>query len=196
MRLSLRKALKLRKELEVMLAKPDLPLSVDISVLVAANRETPLVPLEAGAATLAERRERQRRLSLILRDLRVAISRENVASDVEQMLADAAHLDRCIAMAKAVAEAEEAPGEEHLSGEVKLTHDALHATERRGYSEPSRTVTASVVTAAMRAAAREELAELRRVREQVEERRLAANAGRGIEIAEEEAAILREVGLA
>lgn len=196
MRLTLRKALKLRKELEVMLAKPELPLSVELSVLVAANRETPLSALQAGAAALDERKARQARLSLVLRDLRVAISRENVASNVENLLADAAHLDRCIALEKAVAEAEDAPGEEHLSGEVKLTYDALHATERRGYGEPSRTVEASVVTAEMRAAARASLAELRRAREHVEETRLAANSGRGIEIAEEEAKLLREVGLA
>ena len=196
MHLPLRKALKLRKQLETALARVDLPLSVELSVLVLANRENPQDAVAEGVKALVARKERQVRLLGILRDLRIAIARENVEAGIDGFLARAADLDRRIAMEKAVVEAARFPGEEHLRGEVVLVHDALRAGDRHGYGEPSRTVTASVVTQELRSEAARNLVALRAEREAVEDERTAANAGRRIEIADGDVELLREAGIA
>jgi hypothetical protein len=195
MQLPLRKALRLRKQLETALVKVDLPLTADLPVLVAANRDRPEAAVAAGAGDLEARLLRQERLSGILRDLRIAIARENVARGVDELLARSAHVERLIALNKAVADAEPTPVAEQLVGEMGLAHDALKAVDRRGYDEPARKVTVSVVGAAMREGARARLATLRREREEIEDARLEANAGRGIEIAEADVEVLRDAGI-
>lgn len=196
MELTLRKALKLRKQLETLLAKVELPLAADLSVLVGANREKPLDAIASATEKLKDRKDRLSSLSGILRSLRVAVARANMDANVESLLAEAADLDRRIALERLVAEAAPTPAEEHLTGEMALVHENLRASDRaRLYGEASRKVTVPVVPEAMREESKRRLVELRREREAVEDRRVSANAGRTVEIAEEDARILREEGL-
>lgn len=194
--ITLKKALKVRKELESLVAKPHLSTTVSLSVFSGTDAD-PRGPVEAGVAALRQQLDKHATLSRILSELRVAIASANVDAGIEMFLAQQAHIDRQMAALKLVVDAGTTPPDQDIKGELTVALKNLSADERPrlyGAGAP-KAVAVSVVTEAAKADAQARIAELRREKEALEDGRTAANAARRVEIAEADAELLRGQGI-
>lgn len=199
MQISLKRALKLRKELEARLVKVELPTSTSINLLSDQARSVSdgglRTIIERGRSVVEEKCEAYGTLSEILRYLRPAIVKANVDNGVEGYLAEIAHIDRVIALQKAVIALPIAPAPEVFEREIKLGISALEAQSSDIYRSPAKEISVAVSSVAAREDATRQLNELKRLKESVEDKRAAANASTMIEITDQHAGFLRELGL-
>ena len=192
MKITLKRALKLRKEIEALLAKVELPLSTTIPLLI--NRD-PKEIINAGSINLDIKLGEYFNLSTILSSIRTQMATMNVSGGVEDILADIADIDRRITIYRKIAAASETPTFDLLDAEMKLAKKALESSDDRGYGRPAREITTSVVTNGLREFAVSSIAELKRRREAKEDERTAKNASMTIEIGEGYAELLQKLGL-
>lgn len=195
MQINLKRALKLRKALEAHLSAVTLPTTVAVSILIEANQKDAMPAVEVGRLALSAKLGQARRLSRILASLRTKIVEENVRVGIDAILAEAANSDRQVALFKKVVDAGETPEAEVLQSEIALAIKDLNREGDRGYSRPSREVVVGVVSSEMRAAFTKEIVNLKRRKEELEDKRTALNASTMIEISEDDAALLTEAGL-
>ncbi|WP_439357896.1 hypothetical protein [Bradyrhizobium sp. DASA03007] len=194
MKISLKRALKLRKELEALVAKVDLPTAVQVSLLVDANLTDPTAALKPGAEALIKRVEEYQKLSEILAVVRTKIAKANIESDVEQYLAEAAHATRMIALYRKLASAGVTPEIDQLTAELSYSKQALTG-QSAGYGRPERAVNVSVVLPELRDKASESVTGWKRLLETLEDSRTGKNASVQIEIADEDSQLLRQLGV-
>ncbi|MGJ4945131.1 hypothetical protein ACQR1W_31535 [Bradyrhizobium sp. HKCCYLS1011] len=195
MKISLKRALKLRKELEAVLAKIELPSNVSLSLLIQQNVDDPSTVLAPGTRALTEKIDIYMALSVVLANLRVGIARANVEQGIENALAQAAHHTRVMAILKKLMAAGTTPSEEQLKAELGYSLQALQNPERAGYGGASRAVNVSVVLPELQKKAAEGYLETKRSLEAIEDNRTGLNSSVHLEIAEGDANLLRQQGL-
>lgn len=193
-KMSLKRALKLRKELEARVTKIELPTTMQLSLLVEGNVANPAEALTAGTSALSKKVDEYISLSRILAGLRVSIATANVTNDIEHALARAAHTTRIMSVYKKLASSSIVP-DEQVSAEVNYAVQALQTQSSPGYGRPERTITLSVVPQWLRDAAADKYVAAKRSLEEVEDSRTGKNASVQIEIAEDDATLLRQLGI-
>ena len=185
--ITVRKAHKIRKEIETVLAARRIPVSVALSGLDARHLADP-----AGAVTHARDSgtvsgiEDFIRLSGILSGLRIAIGRTNFASPtgVDALLARIADVDRRIKMWKQVEAGDVPDTDEVVAAKLRRAKTRSESPETRRYGEEDPEITVSLVDVALRARCADALRDLKRTREALDDERLAANAREHVEIAD------------
>lgn len=195
MKINLKRALKLRKELETLLNKLELPFATSFSLLIKANQDDPLRAIIPAQAALDEKVNDHLRLSAILANLRVAIADSNVKAGVEDMLAQAAHVERSLALYRRIVEAPLMQAPEVIVAETAMAVKELNEPSTDRYARPSRDIKTAIVTPGMRNAASGMIITLKRRKQEIEDRRTAANASVQIEIPEDDAEILTSLGV-
>ncbi|ARQ95428.1 hypothetical protein [Bradyrhizobium phage BDU-MI-1] len=191
----MKRALKLRKELEALVAKVELPTSVQLSLLVESNITHPNAALKPGAEALVKRIDEYQKLSQLLAVIRVEIAKANVANGVEEALAEAAHATRMMSIFKKLASGGVTPAFEQLTAELRYSKQALTAGQTAGYGRPDRSVNVSVVLPELRDKAAESYTGWKRTLEAIEDARTGKNASQFIEIADEEGQLLQQLGI-
>lgn len=194
MKITLKRALKLRKELEAHLQKIELPTSVAVSLLIEGNITNPEAALKPGTDALIDRVDAYLRLSQVLAVLRSSIARANVENGIEDTLAQAAHHTRAMAIYKKLSSAGVTPAAEQLKAELAFSQQSLQNKEL-GYGRPDRSVNVSVVPPELREKAAEHYTTYKRSLEALEDQRTGTNASVKIEIAEGDAELLQQQGL-
>ena len=199
MKLNLKRALKLRKELEVTLAQFALPSLVTLSLLVPENVNDPLAAINVGRQDSLKALEEYNQLSQILADVRTKVAKENATFGVEDLLAEIAHTDRLIGLARKISASEITPPIAQLSAEIALLHkDLADGGQPDAYGRRSRTektVNVALTSEMVRDQAKQTVIELKRVRESQDDKRAYINGSFTIEIADETANLLRKIGL-
>ena len=122
MQINLKRALKLRKELEATLAKVDLPSTGSINLLIEAQRTNPANMVVLAQAVYANKVAEYVKLSHILADLRIKLDEANISSGIHRILAEVADLDRRIGIYKKVV-AERVETKEHVDLLKKMNVD-------------------------------------------------------------------------
>ncbi|MCA1379452.1 hypothetical protein I6F34_01285 [Bradyrhizobium sp. BRP05] len=194
MKITLKRALKLRKELEALLQKIELPTSVAVSLLIEDNVTNPEAAIKPGTEALVKRIDNYLGLSQTLAALRTEIAKANVTHGVEATLAQAAHHVRAMTIYKKLSSAGVTPVAEQLKAELAFSHQSLQNKEL-GYGRPDRSVNVSVVLPELRDKAAEQYTTWKRSLEALEDQRTGTNASVQIEIAEGDAELLRQQGL-
>ena len=197
MQITLRKAHKLRKEIEVLLSSSIPTVSVVLDALDPTHSANPAGVLFKGLSTLEDVEiPRFESLSLILTRLRVAIGKQNEASraGIPGILAECAHIDRQIKYWTRILEAPQPFSDASLSNRLARLAKTSEADERI-YGAPETTIAASVVGDALRLTALDRKVALKRRREELEDARLSSNATDTVEIADGDAEFLRELRL-
>ena len=133
MQINLKRALKLRKELEATLAKVDLPSTGSINLLIEAQRTNPANMVVLAQAVYANKVAEYVKLSHILADLRIKLDEANISSGIHRILAEVADLDRRIGIYKKVVAERVAPNKELIEAEVKQKVADNAAPESRSY---------------------------------------------------------------
>lgn len=192
MKISLKRALKLRKELEALVAKVELPTAVQISLLVDTD---PAAAIKPGVEALVDRVNEYEKLSVLLAVVRTKIARANVDNSIENHLAEAAHATRMISVYRKLATIGVTPSPEHIAAEVSFSKQALQGGQSTGYSRPDRAINISVVVPELRDRAAASVIEWKRLLETLEDQRTGKNASVHIEIAEEEGQLLQQLGI-
>lgn len=195
MKISLKRALKLRKELEALLAKIDLPTSVSVSLLIDSNTSDPAGAIKPGTEALVKRMDQYIGLSGVLAVLRYGITKANLESGVEAALAQAAHTTRVMAIYKKVMSAGVLPPIEQVQAEMNFAVQALANPTPGGYGRPDRALTVSTVLPEIREKVSEQYLDAKRNLEKIEDNRSGRNASVEIEIADGDAELLRQQGL-
>lgn len=195
MQITLKKALKVRKTLEAELAKTALPVEVSVSVLDKAVRADPMGSIATAGDALLKRFRELERMSEILWRLRGAIAVANAAAGIESNLAKIADIDRMVALHKQIAGAATAVSADEAKEQIELAHARLQDKETMHYGVDRKTVALAVVDPNLKSASEDRIKSLRRDKEALEDERGAINARTTIEIAEEDAGFLREVGV-
>lgn len=194
MKISLKRALKLRKELEASLAKVDLPTAIQLSLLIEHNVTNPEDAIKPGTEALTKRIDETLKLSGILADIRISIAKANVDSRVEGALAMAAHATRAMSIYKKLMGAGVTPPAEQLDAELAFSRQSLQSPDRTGYGRPDRSVSVSVLLPELKEAAAANYNQWKRYLEEQEDFRTGQNASVQIEIGEEDAKLLRQQG--
>jgi trans-aconitate methyltransferase len=195
MKISVKRALKLRKELEAMLTKVEFPIQGRLSLLVPNNISSPMREIMKATASLADRLKEYEDLSAMLATIRIAIAKANV-DRVETILATMAHIDRRVVMLKKIASAAPTPPEEELKANVDYHANQLRAVDGRSYGgSAGQTLTFSAISPQMVNDATEELIRLKRERADLEDTRAGANASTQIEIDDDRGELLRKLGM-
>jgi hypothetical protein len=127
--------------------------------------------------------------------LRHDIAKSNVANGVEAYLATIAHIDRKLAVRRKIMAAGVTPPAEELQAEIALSKKAIETQDANRYGRADREIGVSVISAEFKSSMAESVADLKRQREQLEDDRTATNAQAKIEIADEQATLLRKYGL-
>lgn len=195
MELTLKKALKLRSKLEVFVNEVHLPLTAELSIFVDGNRGDPTSALNKAGKEVLAKLDAKLRASHILASLRTAVAKANSENDVERLLAETAHLERTIAFARLISNAQLQEVPEAVKGELSVLY--RQATEERpqGMSMHRGMTKAgvfSVVTEEMRDKAKSTIAEASRQKEELDDARAAVNISTRIRIADADAEFLRE----
>lgn len=190
-KLSLKRALKLRKELEALVAKVELPTAVQISLLVDAD---PTVALKPGIEALVKRIEEYEKLSVLLAVIRTKIAKANIENSIENYLAEAAHATRMMSVYRKLATTGVTPPVEQITAEMALSKQALQG-QSPGYGRPERTINVSVVVPELRDKAAASVIGWKRLLETLEDQRTGKNASVQIEIADEEGQLLQQLGI-
>lgn len=193
MELNLKRALKLRKELEATVARVDIPTSVSVSLFGEVDVQA---VIDAARKEVGQRIATYGSLSAILASLRTQIARNNSVSGIEELLAEIAHTDRLIGMAKKLAGLALTPSDAELNAVVSLGKRALDTPATDAYArEPVKSVSFDLATQAQRDQAIDTVNELKRSRETLDDRRAGTNANTKITIADDDANLLRKLGL-
>jgi hypothetical protein len=194
MKISLKRALKLRKELEAMLSKVEFPTTGKLSLLIEANVRDPMKAINGYTGSLLDHLKEYETLSATLAAIRVGISKANV-QQIEGILASMAHIDRRLSMLRKIAGTGQTPADEEVVAHVSRA--VAQPTElRSGYGTQSSTsLSFSVVSAQMIGEANEAIIALKRERADLEDKRAGVNASTQIEIDEDQAEVLRKFGL-
>jgi hypothetical protein len=188
--ISLKRALKLRKELEATLSRINLPATVSLSLLVP----NPAADIAPANKALWDAIDDASHLSKILATLRKRLTDANVAHGIEDILADMAHIDRQIAINQKLASLKITPDEAELRAEIELSKKEMSDTQN-GYGRRERTIQVSVVNDSIVVGAKHGLIALKRKKIELEDERAAINASNKITIDEDDAAVLRDAGL-
>jgi hypothetical protein len=197
MRINLRKAMRLRKDIEAALSEFQLPTELKLDVDAVDGLAAIEEAVSDGRKALSARLALHAGLSSVLAEVRKGINAANASGGVDAALADGAAIDREIRLQQRVAGAARAEASSVIAARAHRARAALGAPEQgygRGASSAT-VVSAQLVTEEMAAAAAKRVLELKREREAVEDRRLALNAGTEIEIGEEGVGYLRVSGL-
>lgn len=198
MQITLKRALKLRKELEAHLAKFTLPATARLSLLVEENLKNPAPTIDQGTAALQIYVAEYDGLSDILRDVRTRIAEKNVSSgaDVEFKLSAIADIDRQIAIRRKLIAYSITPSAEELKGEMSLAAKRLESASDGAYHARAQTaMEVSVVTAGMIERANKEISNLKSLKEKHEDERAVANGINKIVITEDQVNLLRKYSL-
>ncbi|MDB5603435.1 MAG: hypothetical protein JWP25_335 [Bradyrhizobium sp.] len=195
MQITLKRALKLRKELEAIVAKVELPTSVAVSLLIDENVAEPTPVLKTGCDALLKRMNEYVQLSEILSDIRTKIAKANAANGIEDLLASNAHAARLLAIYKKLAAAATVPPHEQVVAELKLALNNLNNPDRHGYGRAERSVAVPVIPGPMHDDLVQKIAGLKRLIDTTEDERTAKNAAVKIEIAEEDVSLLLQLGI-
>lgn len=191
-RLNLKRALKVKKALDALLAKGvDLPKArVDYLVLQdGAAIDAALNKIRDKA--LASQQQYVAASDALAR-LRAEIATKNVSSGIDSLLARIADADRRIKITSAW-------NDNALRMQSAIFNAEASMFQRENAdgkaSVYSRTATTGILTAEDIAQAQAELAVLRRFREELDDQRAALNASTFIEIAEVDAKVLQDMGI-
>lgn len=195
MQISLKRALKLRKELEGRLSSMEFPTAVNISLLTDLSREQIETAIEAASTAIDKAFAQYEQLSRVLAELRQNIAKANLDNGVEAALSEIAHIDRKITIRKKLASIAVMPQIDAVMAEVEFARRALISPDTTSYRSPSKAIGFSAVSEALKHEIAGELAQLRRDREAIEDKRAAANAGTRITIADEDNELLRQLGI-
>lgn len=196
-RLTLRKALRIKKQIEATLrsSAPNATVSIDIDDAKASQDvENHLL---SAAALVKRDLAAHIRLSAILSSMRLSVETANVVSGVSALLSEIAHLDRAISAYKLLSGVE--PFRADLV-QAKIGRKRAAATapaQPVGYgrsAEDATSISVSAFDGISLEHLKQELAGLRKRREDLEEQRLGLNASEtnAVEIGDDDIAFLRE----
>lgn len=198
MQLTLRKAHKLRKEIEAALASRTPVVSVALNALDLSHVKAPQDYIQAAIddLLLAGNRDFQT-LSSVLTSIRIAIGKANASSSaqVDVKLAQAADIDRRSKFWNKIATATVMENSSVTSERLARARRSDETPSERGFrmgGGSETTLSVSIVSSEMRKEASEKVMALKREREALDDSRLEANARETIEIADEDVAFLRE----
>jgi hypothetical protein len=177
---TLRKALRLKKQIEAKLSGPSFAPSVSIDI------DDKAASSDVGSRLAAEQDKFMQsvtdhiRLSAVLCDLRTRIDAANNASGVTALLARLGHVDRQIALYKPIAAAEAADSDLVSAKLARKRDSANRSVPSVGYGrhDDATTLSASPLSREVIALFKGKLVDLRREREEIEEDRLALNNNR------------------
>lgn len=196
MKISLKKALKLRKELEASVTKFELPMTTFVSLHVQDNVKDPTTVLTEARTKLQSRIDQFTFLSDLLANLRTAIAVTNSVEGIEALLAGIAGHDRAIGLMRRLVATPVTPPLDELQSELAMKYKDFSDPEirRNPYGNESK-VGVPVLNTESQSQAEREIIRLKRAREDLEDQRTGKNASTKIEIADEDAEKLRLLGL-
>lgn len=195
MKINLRKALKLRKSIEATLGSPAVNSQISVSVDDQSVVDDPGTKIQAAREALKATIEQHIALSDILARLRVSIAQANAVAGVEELLARSAKIDRNINLLKTISVPSDETAET-VKNKIRRVHASLERGDRDRYSAPSPIVSGiNVVDQDLASDSAARIARLRREKEEVDEARMATNAGHFIEIGEDDEKLLRDLNI-
>lgn len=198
--LTLRKALRLKKQMEdeARCFDASLTVEIDIDSKAADNIKE---HLQSEEAKYLKDIENSVRLSKILSELRDNIDKSNTNSGVNTFLARIAHIDRQLLMLKSISDAQ-AVDEETLSNKIIRKREALSkgndTQPRYGRNlESESSVSACVLSDEIITQYKVKILSLRKERETLEDERLILNNSpkNAIEISEDDVSFLSGIGI-
>lgn len=192
MELKLKRALKLRKELEAVLARPELTTEVSLSLLDNTLDSTSMQQIEIARTKFGERVAQYRQLSKILAGLRLNLATKNIESGIESLLSEIADVDREITMLRKITSAEVTPSAEMINAEIVMSRKELDQP-KDAYSRPVKTVSFSAISEENKTIALTSVAELKRQREDLEEKRAWINSTTTVSVADADVELLRKL---
>lgn len=204
MQINLRKAQKLRKSIEGVLnaATVGVEIAIDVDDLKVVDgpvTHTVTVEsrIEAGRNDAKVQAERFVALSGVLARLRVAIAKKNLEAGIDEILAKSAEVERNIKLLDKLSR----PARESVDGlKVKIQrlqanlsrpNDDMHSYR----STPSSVLSVNVVDKALADDVAARVTQLRREKEELEDRRLAVNGNTFVEIGEDDEKVLRDMNV-
>jgi hypothetical protein len=192
MKMNLKRALKLRKELEAHLKSPNIPMTVSIPLIVEVDIAK---VLDEGRAKLAAAIMQTKTLSAILAGVRVAIAKANVEAGIEEILADLANLERQVRIMALMGS--ETPSLEMIMAEVAMAKKALETPVETRYGSPAREkhLPVYLMTTDAVETHQAKLIDIKREREALEDKRAFINSSVTIEIPDDNAELLRKLGI-
>lgn len=190
MELKLKRVLKLRKELEAILARPNLETSISISLF---DTELPLSKIVSSREEFANRLSEFKQLSRILANLRIALAKKNVEEGIERLLSDIADIDRCITTFRKISGSELTPAAGILQAEIAMSRKDLDSPKDAYSRNPAREVAYSIVSEDIKIAALEAIAEFKRQREVLEDERALINSTITVSVADADVELLRKL---
>jgi hypothetical protein len=195
MQINLRKAQKLRKGIEGVLATMSLNTTISIDVDDAAVAGDPAARIDAGRNELLAQYKNLFALSGALARIRIAIAKANQEAGIDEILAKSAEIDRHIKIVGSISHASR-DSIESITTKIKraqtnLSRDDEPRASHRGAS--SSLLTFNIVDQKMADEAIASTADLRRAKEELEDRRLAANSSTTIKIGEADVIVLRDM---
>jgi len=196
LKVNLRKAQKLRKSIEAALASFSLATTIGIDVDDSAVASNPETFIDKGRDELKLQMGRHKALSATLARLRISIAKKNLEAGVDEILAQAAEIDRSIKLLAAVSH----PSRDTTAAitnkiqrlQRTLTRTDDEAIVYRG-STTSSVLNVSVVDQHLADEVNAIIVGLRRAKEELEDRRLEVNGSNFIEIGEDDVRVLRDM---
>lgn len=198
MKFTVTKALRLRSAIEEKLKSYDLKATVELDVDSKRVQNGPADVIAEAAAGLSVRLETFARLSALLAKVRIAITKANVESGVEEILAQQGNIDRQIAKLKQLVAA---PRVDLDSVDNKITRrlqSLKSPSPQAGYygsSAEKATLSINTVTETVAIELEKQLVDLRRTKAELEDSRTVANARADIEIGDDDHRLLIEQGI-
>jgi len=191
MKLTLRKAHALQKELTNELVKLDFDTEIEISEFEAPEKKI-ADTVDVFEDQLVKRKD----ILDTLYTIRKAIAKANHEKDVDLLLADLAHLDSNISFYKQVLRTTEPRVHgEILKGKLDKIRKRDDSAEPRLYGRSSDTVTTHVFTADALAEFEKELAEFKKTKQTLQDKLLEINFQTEIDLANDQEAVLRGLNL-
>jgi hypothetical protein len=197
MQVNLRKAQKLRRAIETAISASSISTSIGIDVDDTASAADPISKVDLARGDLRVQYKNQLALSGILARLRTSIARANLDAGIDEMLAQMADIDRNIKIITPLSTPARETSDSVLT-KIKRIQASLSRSDEdiRGSHRPqSSVVNVSLVDQAMADEVAKDITELRRAREELDERRLTVNFNAKIQIGDDDAKLLRELNI-
>lgn len=196
MKINLKRALKLRKELEAHLHKmlPDHTIEVSLVTLSqTSDFQSVKIQFDEKQTELQDKVMLFTQLSSFLAALRCKIAAANMPN-VENMLAEVAHCDRQLTFLGKIVAAKTMLSAAEV--DAMIVHGIKQMDkEDTGYHRPSSELKLSALTQDMQNLVKEQYMQIKRRKEELDDNRTAFNAQTSIEISDDMADLLRQEGL-
>jgi hypothetical protein len=181
--------------LEGILHAPTTPTTVTLSLMIDQNIDGAFV---AARQEMVQRISELKTLSAVLADVRVKIAAVNVTSGIEQLLADMANIDRQVKIVGLMSVGSLMPSSDLIMAELQMAKAALTQaddTHTRLYGARAKTISFGLMSPEDVKTVKAGLTAFKREREALEDKRAFINSSTFIEISDDGAELLTQLGI-